>query len=166
MGRPLQHGRALGGHRGNTDHQRPRRPPTLEAATEAAWGTAAITWWCDIRHHRRRLCERCISSIPLDLEALVARRRAVLRAYHAHAATAIAALIAAATQVPLLLLSPRGHSPLWSYAVASPGVVIIGACTLITWQHRRLRPWCPWCRRGYGGHHEASPDIPAPTAHR
>ena len=31
------------------------------------------------------------------------------------------------------------------------------------WQHRKLQPWCPYCRWDEGGDEEVSPDVPDPA---
>jgi hypothetical protein len=32
--------------------------------------------------------------------------------------------------------------------------------------HRRLQPWCPWCRSDGGGEHEDTSPTPPPVDHR
>ena len=58
------------------------------------------------------------------------------------------------------------HPPAWALALSALGSVALGLTYVVTWQHRRLYPWCPFCRWGDGGAEEVSPDVPAPAVSR
>jgi hypothetical protein len=57
------------------------------------------------------------------------------------------------------------HHP-WQYAVDAVAVSLLGGKYLIDHQHRRLYPWCPYCRWDDGGGEEVSPDVPVVPASR
>jgi hypothetical protein len=132
--------------------------------TAAAWTVWVVALLADMRRHQETLCERCVAAIPLDPQAAVTERKAILRAYHG-SAVLILEVVALACVIPLLLFS-LGQPPLWAYVLDAPAVLAIGALSVITWQHRRLYPWCPFCRWEDGGGHEVSPDVPAPAVTR
>ncbi|HEY3650450.1 MAG TPA: hypothetical protein VGL33_20980 [Streptosporangiaceae bacterium] len=48
----------------------------------------------------------------------------------------------------------------WQYALDAVAVTILGAKYLIDHQHRRLYPWCPYCRWDEDGGEEAVPPVP------
>lgn len=129
----------------------------------AAWALFIIALGADLGHHKERLCERCIATTPLDAQAQAERRRPVLRLHHAlKIRTAVTAVLLA-----LSLWVTRGrHPPGWSYLADAVFLAALGVSLGSNFWHRKLYPWCPYCRWGDGGDHEASPDVPAPAVSR
>jgi hypothetical protein len=135
----------------------------LEWAASAVWLAWIAAFTADIGRHQERLCERCIAASPLDPQAAVTRWRGVLRLHHARrAGLALLGGIIAWDVVNSLFR----HPPAWALAIDALTAVVLGASYAVTWQHRRLYPWCPFCRWGEGGAHEVSPDVPSPSAAR
>lgn len=132
--------------------------------TSAAWILAAIPLAADLGYHAERLCERCINATPLDAAAEAERRRPVLRLHHAARirVAALAGLLAAT------LLVTGSHHPPPGWARAAHAVFLLAGGVLLgsDFRHRKLYPWCPWCRWDGGGDHEVSPDVPAPAVSR
>jgi hypothetical protein len=134
---------------------------------------AGVAFWLLVMfdaapYHDKHLCERCISSAPLDPDKAVGRWMPALRWVHARpllysVAAAMAAWVVYAT------LFTSSWSPWWATAVDM--FVVLPA---ITWMyaaqyaHRWLKPWCPLCNwGGEGGDHEAVPEPdPDPAASR
>lgn len=103
--------------------------------------------------HRKKLCEHCMASMPLDLPAEAAAKRKWLRMYHFHGHTLslidlASVVIGTAASVRLL------------------GAVGIGAVEIVKHftgtNHRRFHPWCPWCHDDDGPDHP-EPETPSPT---
>ncbi len=124
-----------------------------------AWIAALMT---DMGRHREHLCERCIAATPLDPQATVTRWRRVLRLHHER--RAMVALFGGVLAWDLASGALFRHPAAWVLAVNALVAVIVAASYVVTWQHRRLYPWCPFCRWGDGGGREVSPDVPAPAA--
>jgi hypothetical protein len=101
--------------------------------------------------HARRLCERCIRSVPLDASRVAARYRIRFRVAHLfeHKPLAIAYL-GAVVATALLAEHPVGRYA-WAAAQVSLAYLMFVYVT-----HRRLQPWCPRCRQG-------GSDLIAPT---
>lgn len=135
----------------------------LDWIVDAAWLAWVAALLADMGRHREHLCERCIAATPLDPQAAVDCWRRVLRLQHAHGAWIALLGAVVAWDIGSALFR---HQPPWAFAVDALVSVIVGASWLVTWQHRRLYPWCPYCRWDGGGHHEVSPDVPAPAATR
>jgi hypothetical protein len=130
----------------------------------AAFGVWAFTLTADLLYHQHSMCERCISDAPvLDPATPLSRWKWALWFEHQKTLRLSA---------PLLYLAWtfsagwRPHEQGWQTAGDIASLVLLAAIWLITWQHLRLQPWCPYCHWGRGGYHEAVPPIPAqPTAH-
>lgn len=114
-------------------------------------------------HLRGELCESCIDSMPLDPEAVVKKRMGALR-WH-HFLTASRARLYGLLVV-LLLMAGAGYLP----GVTTTGQNLIGnLSTLLVISmfvssgiHRRLYPWCPWCRNDGHGDDERE-EVPDPS---
>lgn len=127
-----------------------------------AWTAWILAWAAGDHRHREHLCERCIAASPLDPQAEIDRWRRVLRLHHAR--RAMIALFGGIIAWDFASDALFRHPPIWVLALDAVTVVVLGASYVVTWKHRQLYPWCPFCRWGDGGEHEVSPDVPAPAA--
>jgi uncharacterized membrane protein len=121
-------------------------------------------WWlallgADKRYHNARLCERCITATPLDPQASVDRWRRFLRMEHETGRWLGVLVVVFGADVWV----DSRYS--WLTTVADCLFLAVLALTYSAeYIHRRLYPWCPFCRWGdEGGDHEEAPDVPAPT---
>ncbi len=112
--------------------------------------------WLLLRQHDRRLCERCVRSLPLNPSEDAVRLRR--RFWVAHTASEPRFLI------PYLIVligsnvatSASGRIG-WAIVQLSMIYLIVAHTT-----HRRLQPWCPWCSPEGGGDHVDDPDPVLP----
>jgi hypothetical protein len=113
--------------------------------------------WLLMRRHDRRLCEQCVSAMPLNASERATRYQR--RFWMAHTGSErrflipylvvlIASNFAVTTTVGRLF---------WVVMQASMIYLIRSQVT-----HRRLQPWCPWCSDGGGGSHQEE-DAPDPV---
>jgi len=110
--------------------------------------------------HRKRLCERCISSAPvLDPQGAVDRWRLALRLGH-KPVLLLAAVVPAIAVVIAGEFDRHLPSALFTWTAAWL-MSVLAALNYATWQHQRLQLWCPWCPRDDGGEDEAAP-VPDP----
>lgn len=105
----------------------------------------------DVHHERLWPCDRCAARFPLNAPALAERRRAILQRYHNK-------WLAAAVLGPMLMVLFAGPWVL-RWTLGAEGVRSYSSLWLIpmwpilayfAWErhvHRKLQPWCPWCRR-------------------
>lgn len=121
------------------------RALTVAAIAASAYGTFSRYY------HDRNVCDRHIIEAPLDdPDGAVQRNRRKLRLFHRLTPgmvmkVAVVFLVASALMqfvfhVPTVVL----HLPLIGFA---------SALSYLAWScvvHRRLEPWCPYCRRGGG----------------
>lgn len=118
--------------------------------------------WLLMRHHDRRLCERCLSSMPLNAAEVAARHHRRLAVTHlgsdrrlviGYLAVLIGSnvLLAEATVLP-----GRLGAYLWAAIQATMIYLVLSYST-----HRRLQPWCARCNGRGGGEREDS-DAPQP----
>jgi hypothetical protein len=133
----------------------------IDWAMDVAWLAWVASFTADARVHRERLCERCIAASPLDPQAVVTRWRQVLRLHHDRRTMIV--IYGAIVAWDLGSASLFRHPSAWALAVDALTVSVLGATYVVTWQHRRLYPWCPFCSWGDGGPQELSPDIPVPS---
>ena len=128
--------------------------------TAAAWGVLVVALTADLIYHRTSLCERCIREAPaLNPSRPVQRWKRALWFDHQRK-----------LQLAILfgyfawgLYDGRvHHEATWQMAGDIGYMIIIAVTWLITWQHRRLMPWCPYCHWGRGGYHETVPVPPGP----
>ena len=118
--------------------------------------TVVIASWLAMRQHDRRLCERCVSSMPLNPSERATRYHR--RFWTAHTGSEPRFL------VPYLAVLVGSN-----FATSTPGriawaVIQMSMIYLILAQttHRKLQPWCPWCSGGGGGEEvdETPPVLP------
>lgn len=134
------------------------RPPTGALALTAPFVLVAfvLTSWLFMRQHDRRLCELCVSAMPLDMSAQAARYQRRLWLVHrgSDPRYVIGYLV---VLIGSNFLPGTGGQLIWAL-VQCTMIYLIAAYTA----HRRLQPWCPWCRGdGGGGEYEDAPP-PAP----
>ena len=105
-----------------------------------------------MRRHDRRLCETCMAELPLNPEAVVQRQQ--MRFWVTHTGSEPKYL------VPYLVVvfgssfayNVIGRIP-WAIIQATLIYLILAQIT-----HRKLQPWCPWCKNG-GDRNPALPDV-------
>ena len=95
-----------------------------------------------MRRHDRRLCENCMAHMPLNPGAEVERKKG--RFWLAHNGTEPRYL------VPYLVVvfgSSFAYDYIgkWVWAAVQSTLIYL---VLAQVTHRRLQPWCPWCRSG------------------
>ena len=140
-----------------------RRITPLLWVTDAAWVLFAVAITADLCYHAERLCERCIAATPLDAAGEAERSRPVLWLHHA---MKLRLLVLGPLLVASVLAEARPRPPGWAYVVDVVFLLAIGVFAWSDARHRKLYPWCPYCRWDGGGDHEASPDVPAPAVSR
>jgi hypothetical protein len=137
----------------------------LTDISDVVWISWAAAMTCDVTRHQRALCERCAADkVVLDPQGAVRKWKWALWWQH-H---------------PWLLLGPvlllvvlsfgsgavHGEPP-WKQALAAAVVLMLAVILLVEMEHRRLCPWCPYCRWGGRGDPERSPVMPdSPVAAR
>ena len=116
--------------------------------------------WLRMREHDRRLCERCMSSLPLSPSDSAVRYRRRLTTVHLAAKKSLVAAYIAALIGSAFLPGALG---LWIWATIQSSLIYL---VLSSTTHRRLQPWCPSCRGDGGGDHRVSPDpVPHGSGH-
>lgn len=134
----------------------------IEDTGAVVCGFWVLTKLADSRVHMERLCERCAAATPLDCQAAVRRWKRALWWRHQRKAQLAVFIVMAA----IFLLDAIAGKHVWVYAVHAFGFLVLGLTTIPAWQHRRLQPWCPYCRWDDGGDEEVAPDVPAPAVSR
>jgi hypothetical protein len=135
----------------------------LLAITSAVTVVTLISQLCRDFYHDRQLCLRCLNDAPmLNPQAAVDKHINTLR--RVHFARWRIALLPAFLLVPFIVAGmPLSGWP-WPARAALIASAVLGYAGSLymdyaTVTHRRLQPWCPWCkRRGFGGE-----DLPAPV---
>jgi len=129
-------------------------PPGLLALTVplALFGFVIVTWLM-MRKHDRRLCEQCVTSMPLNPAERAQKVRR--RFWMAHTGVEPRFLI---PYVVVLIGSNFATSPparaFWALIQLSMIYLILSAKT-----HRTLQPWCPWCSGGGGEEVDQTPPV-------
>ncbi|WP_460604906.1 hypothetical protein [Jatrophihabitans fulvus] len=122
-------------------------PPGLFALTVPAGLFAfVIVTFLLMRAHDRALCEQCVRDIPLDAAGRAAALRN--RFWMAHTGSEPRFLF------PYLLVLVGSNffvtntvgRVAWALVQLSMIYLLLSQST-----HRKLQPWCPWCRDGGGG---------------
>jgi hypothetical protein len=120
--------------------------------------------WGFMRKHDRRLCESCMSSLPLNAPEVAARyrRRFAIAHLGSDLRFTVAYLIVLIGSSPVLLathLVPHTVAQyLWA-AIQSTMIYLVLSYTT----HRKLQPWCPQCSGGDGGRDDVDAPEPVPT---
>lgn len=147
-----------------------RQVPGASWPAEVAWYAASAAWVpafiANMTAHRRRLCERCISGVPvLAPQGAVTRWRRAL--WLTHRPRVLVGAVA-----PVLAVAVAGFAGV-AVPVALGGagaawlMCVLAASNYAGYQHQRLQLWCPWCPRDDGGDGEAVEPVPeTPLARR
>jgi len=117
-----------------------------------------IATWLAMRQHDRRLCEWCVASLPLDVEA--AARQARYRFRLAHLGSEPNFLVPYfVVLVGTGFLHTQSGRLIWAIAQSTMIYLVMASDS-----HRKLQPWCPICRReeGGGGEDRVTPDPRLP----
>lgn len=130
-----------------------------DLVSDLAWIAWMVSVFADWYYHESRLCERCIAATPLDTQAAVDRWRPVLWWNHQPGwrFTTLGASVAVS-----LWIAGQAHLAWWAWVLVVAGLSSYGFFFLSSLLHRRLYPWCPYCRWDDGGDEEVPPDVPAP----
>jgi hypothetical protein len=112
----------------------------IDVIVAAVWGCWIAAMLADRGVHQERLCERCVAATPLDPQAAVDRWRRVLRLHHER--RAMFGMLGGVLAWDIVDGMFR-HPPAWVLAGSAVTTVAYGAAFAVTWQHRRLWPWCP-----------------------
>jgi hypothetical protein len=123
--------------------------------------------------HDHRLCEACIAEVPLDPGAAVAKADRALRISHwtvDHQRLFRAIMIGfVGFAASVFFFVATGSRASLGFGVADFAVLLgFVWLTRVFNTHRRLHPWCPYCRRrgGGGGLHMPSPEPAGSTGRR
>ena len=118
-----------------------------------------IASWRIMRQHDRKLCEMCMSAMPLNPAKEAERRKRRFWAAHTGSEPRFLFPYMAVIIGSTFAFSTIGPIP-WALIQSSMIYLILSQST-----HRRLQPWCPWCSQGGGGQDVETPDpvIPQDT---
>jgi hypothetical protein len=118
---------------------------------------AAVYLGLCVLAHNRRLCERCIASLPLDAAEVASRYAVRFRVAHLFESRLFAiGYLVTLVGSALLYADPVGR---YGFAVAEASLVYL---LLVYVTHQRLQPWCPYCRNG--GEEQSTPTTPRPVS--
>ncbi len=131
-------------------------PVRLALAASVVLICVVLLTWLLMRQHDRRLCERCVRSLPLNPSQVAVRLRRRFRVTHAAAEPRFL--------IPYLVVLIGSN-----FATSMPGrvgwaIIQLSMIYLIIAHttHRRLQPWCPWCSPDGGGDRAGDPDPVPP----
>ena len=112
--------------------------------------------WLAMRRHDRRLCEQCVAAMPLNPSEQATRYRR--RFWTAHSLSEPRYLLPYLTVLIGSNFATSGPGRVAWALIQSSMIYLIAAQAT----HRRLQPWCPWCREDGGGEHvaEEPPVLP------
>ena len=107
---------------------------------------AVVFAWLSLRDHDRRLCERCVTSMPLNAsEQSVRYRRRFVVAHLAQRKLLVAGYLAALIGTNLMLVVNSSPPVKLAWAMAQLSMVFL---VLSHSSHRKFQPWCPQCASG------------------
>jgi len=133
------------------------RPPQITVLPIAAVLFAAVVGsWLLLRRHDRRLCEPCMSSMPLDPSRRAQRYGYRFKLAHLGSKPLLVVAFLVFVMGSAALPGTIGKG-IW---VAAQLTLIVSIRSYVT--HRRLQPWCPVCSEDGGGStiHEPDPILP------
>ena len=115
-----------------------------------------ILCWVLMRQHDRRLCELCMLSMPLNPSEQSVRYKRRFWVAHSGGEPRVV--------VPYLIVLIGSNFVIdtitrigWALIQSTMIYLIMSYST-----HRRLQPWCPWCRGDGGGGREDEDATPPP----
>lgn len=141
------------------------RPPsgTLMTTVPLTLLVFVLTTWLLMRQHDRKLCEHCVLSMPLNPSEQSVRYRRRFWVAHSGAEPRVV--------VPYLIVLIGSNFVIdtitrfgWALIQSTMIYLLMAYAT-----HRRLQPWCPWCRGGGGGgraDEDATPPPPPVDRHQ
>lgn len=129
-------------------------PATLQVTLPVALILFVLACWVTMRRHDRSLCEHCAAAVPLDAAERAARYRLRFRLAHAGGEPRLVVPYLAALALSNFAPGTIGRV-LW--ALAQLTLVYALRCGVT---HRRLQPWCPWCRGGGQDDRVSSDPLP------
>lgn len=132
----------------------------LSWVVSAVWMAWFATVILDTGYHESRLCERCITATPLDPQAAVTRWDRILRFFHQRKRITV---LAVAVTLWFFVGAAFTDHKWWSYVLSVLCYALIGVLFTALHMHRKLYPWCPYCKWDGGGEKEVVPD-PDPAA--
>ncbi len=120
-----------------------------------------VATWVMMRRHDRRLCEHCMATMPLNPAAVAERYARRFWVTHAGSEPRLVIPYLAALVAVNFVPGALGRVA-WTLLQLSMIYLVLSYAT-----HRRLQPWCPWCRDDGGGGDDdpVSPD-PVPGDRR
>lgn len=164
-------------------------------STVLVWSLIVVNWWADeqidrlgvvyalvlvaavLIHislllgemaHEKWLCWRDVASatVLLDPQTAVEKNRNTLAFAHKRKAQ----LVYTAGLAPVVLIGFRVHNwPMPGRVAATVAAVVGVGCVLylnhVSRTHRRLQPWCPFCRGGRGDTDTTPAPTPTPAGH-
>jgi Na+/melibiose symporter-like transporter len=113
--------------------------------------------WLLMRRHDRSLCEHCVAAMPLNPSELAARYSRRFWLSHTGAEPKFVVPYLAVLIGSNFATGTVGRFG-WAVVQTSMIYLILSYST-----HRRLQPWCPWCREGGGGWDADNIDSPDPV---
>jgi hypothetical protein len=113
-------------------------------------------------HAKGDLCETCITHMPLDMERAVQRNKGWLWTNHLFFDRSLWRLIWLGVMIGLIGVSLLVHGILRNALMTGVDVLLIVELMAI-YVHRRLYPWCPWCRHGGRDDRVEAPTPPVPV---
>jgi hypothetical protein len=126
----------------------------LDDLTDAAMLAWVVAICCDLLRHQGQLCARCIAQAPvLNPQAAVDRWRWALRWEHHEVLRLLPPVflifwIIGSTAAEITTRDTRLWREPWQLAGYATLITLVGVIWVVSVQHRRLRPWCPYCRWG------------------
>lgn len=134
----------------------PIRQTPSGASLSVSLVVLVLATWLAMRLHDRSLCEYCVAEIPLDVEKAAARAR--WRFWLAHEGSRPHFVMPYfAVLIGTNFLHGEQGRLVWALAQSSMVYLVMATST-----HRKLQPWCPWCRDDGGGEDRAPLDPPPP----
>jgi hypothetical protein len=132
----------------------------LALASSLGLVSFVLVSWVLMRRHDRSLCEHCVAAMPLNPSELAVRYRTRFWMSHAGAEPRYILPYLAVLIGSNFATGTFGRLA-WAIVQSSMIFLILAYST-----HRRLQPWCPWCREGGGGDDEPATPDPVPDGRR
>jgi hypothetical protein len=140
-------------------HPLPYDSPLFLAAPVALI-VVLLASWLLMRQHDRRLCEQCMSSMPLNAAQTAARYGRRFQVTHLGQRKRIVAGYLAALIGSAFLPGTVGLI-IWTLMQTTMVYLVLSYSA-----HRRFQPWCPQCNNGGGEDQDVDTPDPVPTGHQ